>query len=191
MDVVNTEEEVNYIVSGLPRSGTSMVMQTLEAGGMPIATDEEREPDESNPKGYLEIEGVIDKLSEDGEFVFRFKGKVVKIIAYGLRYLPPGDYKIIYMERNIEEVLDSMEKMAGITDEERRETRLSFDKLNGMVKAELEGRSDVEVLFVSYNDTLEDPDGQILRVFDFLGLPLDPNKMIDAVDRRLYRQRRS
>lgn len=180
-----------YIVSGLPRSGTSMLMQVLEAGGMPIASDKKREPDESNPKGYLEIESVIDKLKASPDFVFEFEGKVVKIIAYGLKYLPPGKYSVIYMDRNIDEVLDSMERMMNAKDEQRDETKRAFIKLNDVTKAEISDREDMEVLFVSYNDILSDPKNRLEEIHSFLrDKNLDLPKMIEAVDKRLYRQRR-
>jgi hypothetical protein len=184
--------ELNYIVSGLPRSGTSMVMQILEAGGMPIATDEKREPDESNPKGYLEIESIIDRLKASPDYVFEFGGKVLKVIAYGLKYLPQGRYKVIYLNRNIDEVLDSMEKMMGAKDEERDETKEAFIRLNEMSKTKISERKDMEVLFVDYNNILSDPQKNLEKIHHFFEEKnLDVHKMIEAVDQRLYRQRRT
>ncbi|HEC89870.1 MAG TPA: nucleotide pyrophosphatase, partial [Thermoplasmatales archaeon] len=112
--------EYNYIVSGLERSGTSMLMQALYAGGFPIAFDESRKPDENNPKGYFELEGgkIINRLME-GAFPFeKYRGIFIKITAYGLKFLPTGRYKVIYSERDIEEILDSMEKMMGGKDKD-------------------------------------------------------------------------
>jgi hypothetical protein len=180
-----------YIVSGLPRSGTSMVMQILEAGGMPIATDRKREPDESNPKGYLEIESIINKLKDNPDIVFNFEGKTLKVIAYGLQFLPQGNYHIIYVERNIEEILDSMEKMMGSKDEEREDTKKAFIKLNDKTKAEIIEREGIKVLFVNYNQILSSPREQINKIFRFLkDRNLDLEKMIGVVDNTLYRQRR-
>ena len=179
------------IISGLPRSGTSMIMQALEAGGMSIATDGKRKSDESNPKGYLEVESIIDKLKADPECVFDFEGKVLKVIAYGLQYLPPGNYLTIYVDRNIEEVLDSMEKMMGATDKEREETKNSFLKLNEKTKAEISQRKDMKVLFVNYNQILSNPRQHLRKIHRFLqDKNLDLDKMIEAVDKSLYRQRR-
>jgi len=180
------------IISGLPRSGTSMIMQTLKAGGMSIATDGKRKPDEGNPKGYLEIESIIDKLKADPEYVFNYEGKVLKVIAYGLQYLPPGNYLIIYVDRNIEEILDSMEKMMGATDKEREETKKSFLKLNKKTKAEICQRRDMKVLFVNYNQILSNPHQHLEKIHRFLqDKNLDLDKMIEAVDKSLYRQRRT
>lgn len=180
-----------YIVSGLPRSGTSMIMQILEAGGMPIATDRKREPDESNPKGYLEIESIINKLKDNPDFVFNFKGKALKVIAYGLESLPHGNYYVIYVERNIEEILDSMEKMMDAKDEEREDTKKAFIKLNDKTKAEIIKREDIKVLFVNYNEILSSPKEHLSEISRFLhDRNLDLEKMIEVVDNRLYRQRR-
>lgn len=179
------------IVSGLPRSGTSMIMQLLEAGGMPIATDRKRLPDDSNPRGYLEIDSVIDKLKAEPRCVFDFKGKALKVIAYGLKHLPQGNYLVIYVERNIEEVLDSMEKMTGAKDEERGKTRKAFLNLNELAKAEVRRRRDMKVLFVDYNRILRNPGKHIAEIRRFLReKDLDLEKMMNVVDKKLYRQRR-
>lgn len=181
-----------YVVSGLPRSGTSLLMQALQAGGLAVATDGKREPDESNPKGYLEIESIIDKLKDNPEMVFNFEDQVVKIIAYGLQYLPRGNYRVVYMERNIEEILDSMEKMINAKDEERENTKAAFVKLNEKSKADISNREDMEVLFVSYNEILSNPRGQLGRVHRFfVDKNLDLDRMVEAVDSKLYRQRRT
>ena len=190
---MDLEKNVNYIVSGLERSGTSLLMQILKAGDLEISFDDSRKPDENNPKGYYELEGgkIINKLM-DGTFPLdRFKGKFIKITAYGLKFLPPGNYKIIYSERNIEEILDSMEKMARIKDKNREETKESFVKLNDMIKDQITLREDINVLLINYNNILFNPEIYIKKIADFLDLPnsyLD--KMINVIDPNLYRQRR-
>lgn len=188
------DENINYIVSGLERSGTSMLMQILRSGGIPISFDDSRSADESNPKGYYELEGgkIINKLI-DGLFPLNEnRGKFIKITAFGLKYLPPGKYKIIYSERNIEEILDSMEKMIGEKDNNREETKMSFIKLNDMIKQYFEERDDMDVLLVNYNNIISNPKENISKIIDFLGLSEDLlGKMISAVDNKLYRQRRT
>ena len=187
-------ENINYIVSGLERSGTSMLMQILYAGGASVAFDSSRPIDENNPKGYYELEGgkIINKLM-DGTFPLdKFKGKFIKITSYGLKYLPPGKYKILYSERNIEEILDSMEKMAGINDENLEKTRESFMKLNDLIKNIIKNREDMEVLLVNYNDIVSNPSPNIKKIYNFLDLDdINLEKMISTVDKKLYRQRRN
>ena len=187
------DENINYIVSGLERSGTSMMMQILRSGGLPTAFDVSRKPDENNPKGYYELEGgkIINKLMEKTFPIEEYEGRFIKITAFGLSFLPQGSYKIIYMERNIDEVLDSMELMAKISDKTREETKESFKKLNEKIKNDIKYRDDIDVLFVNYNEMLERPEENIKRVCSFLNLyDAAVNAMVGVIDNRLYRQRR-
>jgi hypothetical protein len=190
---VKLDENINYIVSGLERSGTSMMMQILHAVDIPIASDDLRKSDENNPKGYYELEGgkIIDRLMEKTFPIEKYEGRFIKITAFGLSFLPQGSYKIIYMERNLDEVMDSMEKMAKINDETREETKESFKKLNEKIKNDIKYRDDIDVLFVNYNEMLEIPEENVKRVCNFLNLyDAAVNAMVDAIDTRLYRQRR-
>jgi hypothetical protein len=188
------DENINYIISGLERSGTSMLMQMLHAGGVPVAFDSSRPIDQNNPKGYFELEGgkIINKLM-DGTFPLnKYKGKFIKITSYGLKYLPPGKFKIIYSERNIEEILDSMEKMADIKDIHREETKESFMKLNDLIKNLINNREDIDVLHVNYNEIISNPSIHIKKIFNFLeSNEINLKEMIEAVDKKLYRQRRN
>ena len=187
------DENVNYIVSGLERSGTSMLMQILVGGDIPTVFDDSRKADKDNPKGYFELQGgkIINSLME-GKFPFdKHKGKFIKITAFGIRYLPKGNYKIIYSERNIDEILDSMETMIGKKDTNREKTKESFLVLNSVVKKLLNSRDDLSVCFINYNDIISNPQPNIKKIIDFLELPEDNlNDMIDVIDKRLYRKRR-
>ena len=188
------DSTINYIASGIERSGTSLLMQILQAGGVPMAFDTaSRPPDDNNPRGYFELEGgkIISRLMNGTFPLADHRGRFIKITAFGLKYLPPGKYRIIYTERNIEEVLDSMEKMAKLQDMNREETRASFIKLNEMIKGLISKRDDVEVLFVNYNQIVTDPKTQIEKICDFLGSKeIDNAAMVSAVDEKLYRKRR-
>ena len=188
------DENINYIASGLERSGTSLLMQILHAGGVPLSFNtDSRPPDENNPRGYFELEGgkVISRLMNNTFPLAEYRGQFIKITAFGLKFLPPGNYRVIYTERNIEEVLDSMEKMAKIQDKDREETKTSFVKLNGMIKDLITKREDVDVLLVNYNQVVADPPSQVRKICDFLGLSEEKESaMIAAVDQKLYRKRR-
>lgn len=188
------EENTNYIVSGLERSGTSLLMQILDAGGLPCVFDESRKPDENNPRGYFELEGgkIINKLIGGSFPLDKYKGKIIKITAYGLKFLPPGKYKIFYSERNIEEILDSMEKMAKLSDENREETKKAFTALNKMIKKQINARDDMDYILVNYNEILANPDKNIKKIHDYLELPEEKLKeMIRIVDKKLYRNRKT
>jgi len=122
------DSNINYIVSGLERSGTSMIMQILEAGDAPVAYDNFRLPDKYNPNGYYELENgkIISRIIKGTFLLHNYLGRFIKITAYGLKFLPKGKYKIIYLQRDIDEVLSSMEKMMGKQDEEKEHTKTSF-----------------------------------------------------------------
>ncbi len=193
--VMKLDERTNYIVSGLERSGTSLLMQVLRAGGAPCAFDTaSRPPDDNNPRGYFELEGgkVISRL-RDGVFPLAdYRGRFIKITAYGMKFLPPGRYCVIYTERHIDEVLDSMEKMAKIQDADREGTRAAFVKLNEWTRDQLAGRADVRLLLVSYNAIVREPGPEIRRIAEFVGAPgMDEEAMAAAVDDKLHRNRRS
>jgi len=192
--MIKLDDRVNYIVSGLERSGTSLLMQILCAGGVPIAFDmESRPPDDNNPRGYFELEGgkVINRLMDATFPLANYKGRFIKITAYGLKFLPPGNYRIIYTERNIDEVLDSMEKMAKVRDEKREDTKTSFIKLNEMIKDIITKREDIDVLFVNYNQIIGDPGHQVRKICEHFGWEeANLADMISAVDENLYRKRR-
>jgi hypothetical protein len=181
---------VNYIVSGLERSGTSMMMQILYLGGMKVAFDTKRKPDEHNPKGYFELEGgkIINRLMEGTFPIEKYDGMVVKVTAYGIKYLPPGNYKVIYMLRDLDEIIASMSKMIG--EKLGEEDKKAFDRLNKFALKILEEREDIDYITVKYNDVIENPRREIERVNEFLGGVLDVDSAVKAVDPSLYRNRK-
>lgn len=185
---------INYIVSGLERSGTSMIMQILHSAKVPIAYDKTRIADDSNPKGYYELKGgkIINRLINKTFPFKKYEGTFIKITAYGIKFLPEGKYKIIYTERNIDEVLDSMENMAGIYENNRDKTKKAFTNLNKQIKNELEEREDINYLIVNYNKILENPYIYLKKIQEFLALKKNSiDFMTKVVDKKLYRQRRN
>lgn len=188
------DKNTNYIVSGLERSGTSMLMQILNAGNIPCAFDNSRPADEFNPKGYYELEGgkIINKLIEKKFPIEKYRGRFIKITSYGLKFLPKTKYKIIYSERNIEEIIDSMERMMKKKEKNKDEFKKNLIKLNNMIKKEIQEKKEIEVLFVNYNNILKNPKNHIKKILDFLGLPYtNLDKMIKAVDTTLYQPKKS
>lgn len=182
------------VVSGLPRSGTSMMMQMLAAGGVPLVTDEARGPDPDNPRGYFEFDPVK-RTAQDARWVGGAAGKAVKVIHLLLPDLPGGyRYRVIFMHRDVGEVLASQEAML------RRRGRRGADLSPGQlaaafsgqlrrVRAWLAGQAHFAVLDVPYAQVIEDPAGQAARVNQFLGGHLDEARMAAAVDPTLQRQR--
>ena len=183
------------VVSGLPRSGTSMAMRMLEAAGFDIVVDGVREADEDNPKGYFELERVKDLADEnDWSWLGGAKGKAIKIISYLLKELPDDyNYKVLFMRRDLREVLASQAKML----ERRGETNDADDERmvelyeNDLWKANylLKNNSRFDTLMVSYRDVLDDPLTEARRINEFLGGNRDAETMAAAVDPTLYRNR--
>ena len=183
------------VVSGLPRSGTSMAMKMLEAGGLDIVTDNARTADEDNPKGYYEDERVLHLHKEgDKEWLSSARGKAIKIISFLLEHLPAdNNYKVIFMRRHLDEVLASQSKMLerrgtedDIADADMRET---YTNHLLKVKAVLRCRDHLEWLEVDYKGALENPRREAERIREFLGFEIDVDKMTGVVDERLYRNR--
>jgi predicted AlkP superfamily phosphohydrolase/phosphomutase/Flp pilus assembly protein TadD len=178
------------IVSGLPRSGTSMMMQMLESGGMKILTDNVRSNDDNNPKGYLEYESVK-SIGKDNSWLIHAEGKAVKIISHLLQYLPDTfTYKIIFMKRDLIEILQSQQKMLkkdasifpmGLAD--------TFKKQLAKTESWLNGQPEMDVLYINYKDVLESPEEQAENINSFLGIDLDTKKMAEAADAKLYRNK--
>jgi len=182
------------IVSGLPRSGTSLMMQMLAAGGMSILSDGERPADVDNPKGYLEWER-IKQLPKDPSCIADAEGKVVKVISQLLLSLPPGhEYRVIFMQRPLPEVMASQDEML-----HRRGTfdaavdiaavTSAFRDHLYQVHVSLNDKPNVAVFRVSYHDVLREPKGMADRIAQFLKIPLDVEAMTRQVDQALYRQR--
>lgn len=189
------ERRTITVVSGLPRSGTSMMMKMLEAGGIPPLTDEIREADADNPKGYYEFERVKKLDKGDDDWLDRAEGKAVKVISALLQHLPAGyEYRVIFMERHMPEILASQRKMlvrrgeADETEDEKMSNLL--EKHLQQVKGWLAQQENYSVLYVHYSEALADARSQAERVKRFLGADLDVDKMAGAVDPNLYRNRR-
>jgi hypothetical protein len=188
----------NYvtIVSGLPRSGTSLMMQMLQAGGMRLLTDGRRAPDEHNPHGYFEHEGVKHGRN-DLSWLEQAGGKAVKVVHLLLLHLPTDrNYRVIFMVRNLEEVIASqrvMLKKQGRSAATLDDERLAgiFDKQIAMVRQWLAERPNFLVLYVNHSDVIDHPAVTAGQINLFLGGNLLVANMADAVNPALYRQRES
>jgi hypothetical protein len=183
------------LVSGLPRSGTSMMMRMLEAGGMTVLSDHVRTADEDNPEGYYEFERVK-KIETDQAWLDDARGKVVKMISALLKHLPGTHaYKVVFMRRKIEEVLASQRQMLvrrGKPTDTTSDEKMAAFFAHHLTRVEqwLAEQPNVDVLYVSYNELMEAPERHCAAVARFLGLPLDPARMAGVASGALYRQRR-
>jgi len=184
------------IVSGLPRSGTSMMMKMLEAGGMQIMTDSERAADIDNPKGYFEYERVKNLEKEgDKSYLRDGRGKVLKVISFLIKDLPDdNDYRVIFMRRDLDEVLTSQNKMIdrlGTSDSTAATEAMKEAYRNDIVRTRLlcRKRPNFAWLEIHYRDTVDDPAATARSVNAFVGGHLDEAAMREAVDESLYRNR--
>jgi len=170
-----------------------MMMNILTAGGLHALTDGERLPDESNPKGYFELEKVK-HLGRDRSFLADAVGKVVKIVSPLLKHLTPEySYRVIFMERNIEEVLASQREMmikrGELAPDDDEKMAAIFARHLQDVKDWLSHQPNIKVTYISYNDVLTAPRDYIDALNQFMGNSLDTTAMFAAIDRSLYRQR--
>lgn len=183
-----------FIVSGLPRSGTSMMMKMLAEGGLPIMTDEKRVADDDNPNGYFELELVKQMAGGNTAWLKDAGGKVVKVISSLLEYLHPEYfYKVVFMEREIKEILASQRKMLSHRNESSQvddvEMEEQFRKHLAIVKSWLVRQPNMEVLYVNYNELLSDPGPFCRQIVDFLQVSLNKEGMLSIPNRQLYRNR--
>ena len=184
------------IVSGLPRSGTSMMMKMLEAGGVPIMTDSVRTADVDNPKGYYEYERVKDLEKEtDKSYIREGRGKALKVISWLLKDLPDDNrYRIVFMRRDLGEVIASQNKILKHRGEvDNSDDRMMVDAyMNHLASVRIlaRKRSNFEMLEVRYDTAVKDPAAAARLVNSFLGGKLDEGKMHQMVDAELYRNRK-
>ena len=182
------------VVSGAPRSGTSLMMRMLEAGGIPALTDGQRPPDAHNPPGYFEY-SPVKRLAEDASWMEAARGQAVKIIYPLLTYLPPRmSYRIVFMERDLEEVFASQRDMlraqgeAAASQESARLIPAMAAELR-VVRDWLARQPRMPVLAVPYAEVVRDPLKWAHEVSRFLGGGLDEVAMAAVVDPALYRHR--
>lgn len=185
------------VVSGLPRSGTSMMMKMLDAAGIPIMTDAIRTADVDNPKGYFEFERVKDlEKDADRSWVREARGKALKVISWLLKDLPDENaYQIVFMRRDIDEVLASQNKMLV----HRGEENTADDEImaeayrNHLASVRIMARKkpNWSMVEIRYDQAIRDPSGVARTVNAFLGGRYDERRMVDAVDEKLYRNRKS
>ncbi len=189
----NAGRDYVVVVSGLPRSGTSLLMQMLAAGGLPPLTDGVRKADEDNRRGYYELEAVK-KTKTDASWLAAAPGKVVKIVYRLLYDLPPDyRYRVVFVQRRLEEVLASqrimLQRQGKETGADDAVMMRVFRKELAKVREWLRGQPNFSVLYVDYNRLVVRPQGRAARLNEFLGGGLKLEAMVAAVDRAQYRNR--
>ena len=188
---MNLDSEI-IVVSGLPRSGTSLLMQMLDAGGIEVLTDRVRSADIDNPRGYFEFERAK-QIAHDAAWLADARGKAFKMVSQLLYDLPATQrYRIIFMRRNLDEMLISQEKMLRRRGESvvpRERMKEAYMLHLAKLFEWLPRQPNMKMLSISYNDLLDDPQTHAQQVSDFLDSRASVNAMTSAVDPRLYRNR--
>lgn len=187
--------DTNFItvVSGIPRSGTSMMMRMLECGGLPVLTDGVRGADDDNPRGYYEFEPVK-RLQKDASWLAAARGQAIKIIYVFLSQLPDNyRYKVIFLRRSLDDVIASQKLML----ERRKEAdSLSDSQLLELYNTQLQRlytwlkhKDNFEVLYLNYEEIVGDPRNTVLDIARFLALPLNADAMAQCIEPALHRNR--
>lgn len=181
------------IVSGLPRSGTSLMCQMLDNGGLEVVTDSLRTPDTDNPRGYYELEKVK-KIKRDASWLPETRGKAFKMVSQLLLDLPATErYRVIFLKRNLEEILESQEKMLarlGRDASPRDQIRPAFVAHLDRIFRWLAEQPHIALLKVDYQDLIERPAEMAEAVNAFIGGGADFSRMAASVDPTLYRNRK-
>ena len=188
-------DKIVTIVSGLPRSGTSMMMKMMESGGVPALIDNLRVADDDNPGGYYEFEPVK-QTKQDASWLKEAPGKVVKMVYRLLYDLPGGyEYRVLFMRRNLDEVLASQKVM--LSRHGKDDTAVKDEQMSKLFRSQLAEfmswiprQANFKMLEVDYNQMLAEPAAMIARINEFLGGGLDVEAMAGIVDPKLYRNRK-
>ncbi len=181
------------VVSGLPRSGTSLMMQMLQAGGYPVLCDDQRVADENNPRGYLEYEKVR-RLERDSSWLAEAEGRAVKIVSLLLYSLPQQfEYRILFLRRSLDEIQQSQAAMLQRNQPHAiggvRDLRSDFERHLQHLKEWWRTQMNMSVQECDYAEIIHSPRKQAAAVAQFLNAPLDLDAMAAAVDPTLHRQR--
>jgi hypothetical protein len=171
-----------------------MMMRMLEAGGMASLIDNIRQADADNPRGYYEYEAVK-KIKEDVSWLAQAQGKAVKMVSMLLRHLPPTyQYRIIFMRRNMSEILASQSKMLarlGKHQSPSADERMAALFAKHLVDVEqwLSKQKNMRVIYMDYGAVLADPLGSAQTLTAFIDQPLNSANMAASVDKLLYRNK--
>ncbi|MGE5207055.1 MAG: sulfotransferase domain-containing protein [Chlamydiota bacterium] len=182
------------VVSGIPRSGTSLMMQMMAAGGMPVLTDGQRSADANNPRGYFELESVK-ALGKNQDVAGQAEGKVVKVISSLLPSLPKQfQYRVIFMCRPLEEVVSSQNRMLERLGKDVPATPTTaviaaFQEHLKKTKSWLSQQPNFAVLYVDYPAVLQAPEENARKICSFLGRDLDVSAMISQIEQSLHREK--
>lgn len=177
------------VITGLPRSGTSLMMQIIDKSQIPVLSDGKREKDISNPEGYFELEAVKGIVA-DNSFLDAAPGKAVKIVAPLPIYMNlKHKYRIVFMRREMDEILRSQEKMLSKDQVSEREKFRTIYDFHLKKTYRFFKENEIPFLDVNYNDLVADPENEIKKLISFCGITTDLEDLVQVVRPELYRNR--
>jgi len=177
------------IVTGLPRSGTSLMMQIMERTSLPILSDSHREKDINNPEGYYELEAVKG-IVKNNSFLKDAEGKVVKIVTPLPLFLDKTlNYRVLFMRRDLEEILHSQEKMLGKDQSSEREKFKTIYELHLKKTYQFFVSNNIPYLDISYKELIQNPENELEKIIAFLEIDANWQDLASAVNPSLYRNR--
>lgn len=192
-DPPNSRRSLDFVlVSGLPRSGTALMMEMLSAGGWPIMVDRERAPDSDSPEGHYEWEG-IKQLRQRPEVIREAEGKVLRVVSTLLPLLPNRHrYRVLFMQRPIEQVVDSQFRMIARrkgrsedpanTPAEERQAMIKRLRAHAEWSVEhLRVAPNFEMFEVDYPALIAKPDDWVARIAAFAGRPDTPVAILEQM----------
>ena len=182
------------VVTGLPRSGTSLMMQILQSLQIKLFTDNHRSADESNPKGYFEHQWVK-TIEKDNSWLTDVKGKAIKIVSPLIKYLPVDlNYKIIFMNRDLDEIIQSQERM--LTENNKKDDATNSEELKQIFLKDLKQSKDwihtqlhSEVLEILHSKLLKNPETELEKIKSFLKIDINTTLILKVIDKNLYRSK--
>lgn len=178
------------LITGIPRSGTSLMMQLFKAANASIATDSIREEDENNPKGYYELEAVKG-IVKNNTFLKEYDGKAIKIVAPLVTFIDLSlEYRVVFILRDLDEVVQSQEKMVGKDQQDQKEKfkkmyALHIEKSRQFLQAHA-----IPFIEIHHRELLQNPDNSLQRLIDFCGWETPMAELKSVIDDSLYRNRK-
>ena len=178
------------LITGIPRSGTSLMMQLFKAANADIATDAIREEDENNPKGYYELEAVKG-IVKNNTFLKELGGKTIKIVAPLVTFIDLSlEYRVVFMLRDLDEVVQSQEKMVGKDQQDQKEKFKSMYALHIEKSRQFLHAHHIPFIEIQHRELLQNPDASLQRLIDFCAWETPIDELKSVIDDSLYRNRK-
>lgn len=178
------------LITGIPRSGTSLMMQLFKAANVDIATDAIRTEDDNNPKGYYELEAVKG-IVKNNAFLKDLDGKTIKIVAPLVTFIDLSlEYRVVFMIRDLDEVVQSQEKMVGKDQQDQKEKFKTMYAMHIEKSRQFLNSHNIPFIEIQHRELLQNPELSLKRLIDFCGWETPLEELKSVIDHSLYRNRK-